>query len=181
MKTNHQMDVLYDEILEENLDDSKALPQKLLALLNGGFVEEEQCVSPSLSRKAAPVKRMDIPDRTAYECFVNHIHIEDYLENGGLPPLEMLGRGIALARELNARLSQLHGTSTSVSSSRFLARPARSTPFGLMKNGSTRTPLVSELRRPPFWKRRSWSHESCNGEPGAACHRSWTVGRGDPI
>lgn len=109
MKTNHQMDVLYDEIREENLDDLKALPQKLLALLNGGFVEEEQCVFLSLPRKAAPVKRIDFPDRTAYECFVNHIHIEDYLENGGLPPLEMLGRAIALARELKARLSQLHG------------------------------------------------------------------------
>ncbi len=52
---------------------------------------------------------MDFPNRTSYECFVNHIHIEDYLENGGLPPLEMLGRGIALARELKARLSQQSG------------------------------------------------------------------------
>jgi hypothetical protein len=103
------MEALYDEIRAENLDDSKALPQKLLALLNGGFAEEEQCIFLSLLRKSMPVNRVDFPNRTAYECFVNHIHLEDYLENGGLPPLEMLGRGIALARELKSRLAQLHG------------------------------------------------------------------------
>jgi hypothetical protein len=108
LKTNHQMDVLYDEIREDNLDDPKALPEKLLGLLNAGFVEVDECVFLSLLKKAAQVKRLDFPNRTAYECFVNHIHIEDYLENGGLPPLEMAGRGIALARELKARLSQLH-------------------------------------------------------------------------
>ncbi|MBZ5681537.1 MAG: hypothetical protein LAO24_15665 [Acidobacteriia bacterium] len=109
MKTNQPMDVLYDEIRQENLDDPKALPQKLLTMLNGGFTEQDQCVFLALLRKEAPVSRLDFPDCTAYECFVNHIHIEDYLENGGLPPLEMVGRGIALARELKARLSGLHG------------------------------------------------------------------------
>ena len=109
MKTNQRMDVLYDEIRQENLDDPRALPQKLLTLLNAGFAEDEQCVFLSALRKATPVKRLDFPARTGYECFVNHIHIENYLENGGLPPLELLGRGIALARELKARLSQLHG------------------------------------------------------------------------
>jgi len=109
VKTNPRMGVLYDEVREENLDDPKALPQKLLALLNGGFAEDEQCVFLSALKKATPVKRLDFPDRTGYECFVNHIHIENYLENGGLPPLEMLGRGIALAGEIKKRLSQLHG------------------------------------------------------------------------
>jgi hypothetical protein len=109
VKTNPPMDVLFDEIRQENLDDPKALPQKLLALLNGGFAEEDQCIFLSLLKKEAPVKRLDFPDRTAYECFVNHIHVEDYLENGGLPPLEMVGRGIALARELKVRLARLHG------------------------------------------------------------------------
>jgi hypothetical protein len=109
VKTNQQMEMLYDEIRQENLDDPKALPQKLVALLSGGFIEDEQCVFLSLLKKAAPVKRIDFPDRTKYECFVNHIHIEEYLENGGLPPLELLGRGFALARELKTQLSRLHG------------------------------------------------------------------------
>ena len=109
MKTNHSMEVIYDEIRDENPDDPKALPQTLLALLNAGFVEEEGRVFLSPLRKDAPVTRADCPERTQYECFVNHIHVGDYLENGGLPPLELLGRGIALARELKERLSQLHG------------------------------------------------------------------------
>jgi len=110
VKTNQRMDVLYEEVRAENLDDPKALPQKLLAVLNGGFVEEDQCVFLSLLKQGAPVKRPDFPDCTGYECFVNHIHVEDYLENGGLPPFELLGRGLALAYELKARLAKLHGT-----------------------------------------------------------------------
>lgn len=109
MKANQNMDALYDEIRQENLDDPRALPQKLLMVLNGGFVEEDQCVFLSSLKKRTPVKRIDFPDCTGYECFVNHIHVEDYLENGGLPPLEMLGRGLALAQELKARLAKLHG------------------------------------------------------------------------
>ena len=109
MKANQRMDVLYDEVHAENFDDPKALPQKLLTMLNEGFVEEDQCMFLSLLKKNAPVKRPDFPDCTGYECFVNHIHVEDYLENGGLPPLEVLGRGLALAYELKARLARMHG------------------------------------------------------------------------
>ena len=110
MKASPKMETLCEEIREENLDDPKALPQKLLTLLSAGFVEEEQCVFLSFKKKSVPVRRVDFRDRTDYECYVNHIHIEDYLENGGLPPLEMLGRGMAFARELKDRLAQLHGT-----------------------------------------------------------------------
>jgi hypothetical protein len=110
VKTNRQMDALYEEIRDGNLDDPKALPQKLLALLNAGFVEVDQCVFLVVLKKTASVQRLDFPDLTSYECFVNHIHIEEYLENGGLPPLEMLGRGLALAHELQTLLAKLHGT-----------------------------------------------------------------------
>lgn len=110
MKTNPRMEALYDEIQEDHLDDPKALPQKLVKLLEEGFVEEDECVFLARLRQEAPVQRLDFADRTGYECFVNHVHLEDYLENGGLPPLELLGRGIAFARELLQRLSRLHGT-----------------------------------------------------------------------
>jgi len=110
VKGDPQMEVLCEEVREEHFDDPGALPQKLLKLLNAGFSEEEQCVFLKPLKAAAAVKPADFPNRTAYECFVNHIHIEQYLENGGLPPLEMLGRGLALARELKSRLADLHGT-----------------------------------------------------------------------
>jgi hypothetical protein len=104
------MEVLYQEIEEEHLDDPKALPHKLIQLLDEGFVEEDGCVFLARLRQEAPVQRLDFANLTAYECFVNHVHLEDFLENGGLPPLELLGRGIAFARELLQRLSCLHGT-----------------------------------------------------------------------
>lgn len=110
MKTSPKMDALLVEIHDDNLDDPKALPQKLVALLNQGFIEEEECVFFLRLRKTSGVQRLDFADRTAYECFVNHVHIKDYLENGGLPPLELLGRGMAFANELASRLRRLHGT-----------------------------------------------------------------------
>jgi hypothetical protein len=110
VKTNPKMEALLAEIHDDNLDDPQALPQKLLALLNEGFVEEQECVFFSRLKKESQVQKLDFPDRTAYECFVNHVHVEDYLENGGLPPLELLGRGMAFAHELADRLRLLHGT-----------------------------------------------------------------------
>ncbi|HTT18487.1 MAG TPA: hypothetical protein VMG82_06060 [Candidatus Sulfotelmatobacter sp.] len=110
MKTSPKMDALLAEIHDSHLDDPKALPQRLIALLDEGFTEEEQCVFLSRMQKDSQVQRLDFPDLTAYECFVNHIHVEDYLENGGLPPLELLGSGMAFASELRERLRRLHGT-----------------------------------------------------------------------
>ncbi|HYL14930.1 MAG TPA: hypothetical protein VEV41_17945 [Terriglobales bacterium] len=110
MKTNQRMEALYEEVRAENLDDPKALPQKLLAVLNAGFLEQEQCVFLSPLRKTVQVQRLDFSNSTGYECFVNHLHVEDFLENGGLPPLEMLGRGLAFAQELKERLAALPGS-----------------------------------------------------------------------
>jgi hypothetical protein len=110
VKTNPRMEALLTEIRDDNLDDPRALPQKLLVLLNEGFLEEEDCVFFSRLKKQSHVQRLDFPDRTGYECFVNHVHVEDYLENGGLPPMELLGRGIAFAHELAERLRRLQGT-----------------------------------------------------------------------
>jgi len=59
------MEVLYDEIHEENVDDPKALPQKLLALLNEGFVEEEQCVFLSLLKPSDRMRNGWTRTRTA--------------------------------------------------------------------------------------------------------------------
>ncbi len=110
MRTSPNMEALLEEIHDNNFDDPKSLPQRLVALLNEGFVEAEECVFFSRLKSTSEVQRLDFSDRTAYECFVNHVHIEDYLENGGLPPLELLGRGIAFAHELATRLRRLHGT-----------------------------------------------------------------------
>jgi hypothetical protein len=104
------MELLCDEVRAENLDDPKALPQKLVALLGGGFVEADGCVFfAELKQKAGYLKAETFSDRTGYECFVNHVHLEDYLENGNLAALVMLGRGLAFAAQLKDRLATLPG------------------------------------------------------------------------
>lgn len=107
MKTNQRMEALYQQIRQDNLDDPKALSQKLQNLLASPLVEEEGCVFVEQLRTRVPtVKLADFKDRTACECYVNHIHVEDYSENGGFLPLPMLGHGMAVAQELRGRLTK---------------------------------------------------------------------------
>jgi hypothetical protein len=105
MKTNQRMEALYQQVRQDNLDDPKALSQKLQQLLASPFLEEESCVFLAQLRARVPtVKLADFQNRTAYECYVNHIQVEDYSENGGFLPLPMLGYGMAVAQSLRDRL-----------------------------------------------------------------------------
>ncbi|HYL96065.1 MAG TPA: hypothetical protein VET69_09690 [Terriglobales bacterium] len=105
MKTNQRMEALYQQVRQDNLDDPKTLSQKLQRLLASPFLEEEGCVFLAQLRARVPtVKLADFQDRTAYECYVKHIHVEDYSENGGFLPLPMLGYGMAVAHSLRDRL-----------------------------------------------------------------------------
>jgi hypothetical protein len=110
VKLNERMEILYQEVRAENLDDAGDLSQKLTQLADSPLVEEEGCVFlGTLRRGAGEMKLADFSDRTAFECYVNHIHVEDYLENGSLVALIILGRGLALARQLRDRLATIDG------------------------------------------------------------------------
>jgi hypothetical protein len=107
MKTNQRMEALNQQVRQDNLDDPKALSQKLQTLLQSALIEEEGCVFLAPLRARVPtVKPADFQNRTACECYINHIHVEDYSENGGFLPLPMLGHGMAVAQELRDRLAQ---------------------------------------------------------------------------
>ncbi len=107
MKTNQRMEALYQQVRQDNLDDPKALSQKLQAVLDAPLMEEEECVFLAPLRARVPtVKLADFQNRTAFECYVNHIHVEDYSENGGFLPLPMLGYGMAVAQALRDRLAK---------------------------------------------------------------------------
>jgi hypothetical protein len=107
MKTNQRMEALYQQVRQDNLDDPKALSQKLQGLLESPFLEEDGCLFVAQLRARVPtVKLPDFQNRTAFECYVNHIHVEDYSENGGFLPLPMLGYGMAVAQALRDRLAQ---------------------------------------------------------------------------
>ena len=107
MKTNQRMEALYQQVRQDNLDDPKALSQKLQVLLDSSLGEEEGWLFLAPLRARVPtVKLADFKNRTACECFVNHIHVEDYSENGGFLPLPMLGHGMAVAQALRDRLAR---------------------------------------------------------------------------
>jgi hypothetical protein len=75
MKMNKIMSELHDGITEPFV----SLPNGLADLLLGDFVEIEGCVFlSSLYSQNGNARRNMFPDDVGYECFVNHIHIDDY-------------------------------------------------------------------------------------------------------
>jgi hypothetical protein len=68
--------------LLKSLRNERRLPltEQLDAIINDGIVVIDDCYL--LSREAnanTHVTINDFPDKTEYECFINHIHIDDYV------------------------------------------------------------------------------------------------------
>lgn len=61
---------------------SKKLPPNLCNLINAGFCELNDCVFfIALANIDTNVSANDFPDKTGYECFINSIHIDDFVES----------------------------------------------------------------------------------------------------
>ena len=107
VKKNSRMEALCDDLKSKGLEDSKQLSRKLEELLDAGFSRADGCVLQTVQVHLRGNARLeDFPDRTGYECFVNHIHVEDYFdEDGSSDLLARLGQGIAFANNLKERLS----------------------------------------------------------------------------
>ena len=57
------------------------LSPALLALLQPGFVEVDGCFFlKTLALAETNVSTQNFPDKTGYECFINSIHIDDYVQ-----------------------------------------------------------------------------------------------------
>lgn len=62
---------------------SRSIAQSLLKLLESGFAVLDGCVLlQSLLSLNKNAKLQDFPDKTGFECYVNSIHIDDYVEGG---------------------------------------------------------------------------------------------------
>jgi hypothetical protein len=62
------------------------LPARLRELLKGGIVVRNDCFFlKSLLDKSKSARLADFADRTGFECFVNHFHIDDYSTANQLP------------------------------------------------------------------------------------------------
>ncbi len=61
---------------------SQSLEQALLEILKQGFVEQDGCIVFAWFKEAAGNTSVaQCFDETGYECFLNHLHIQDYLKN----------------------------------------------------------------------------------------------------
>lgn len=61
-------------------DEGGELPCELNRIIERGLVIQGQCVFlDSLFRRCSSASMKDFFDETGYECFVNEIHVEDYV------------------------------------------------------------------------------------------------------
>ena len=79
-----------------------------LEILSSPLIQQEECTFLAvLASSAQSVRRTDFLDDTGYECFVNQIHLSDFLPLSSQPTLEIiLKEGIALGKALFAKLSE---------------------------------------------------------------------------
>ena len=75
---NKKMYNLYNSIEFDKVN----LDKKLLSIVSNGFLEVDGCYFISkLFENCNNVSKADFIDKTGYECFVNSIHIDDYVDN----------------------------------------------------------------------------------------------------
>jgi hypothetical protein len=108
IKMNSVMKTLYAEVESGRITSPASLSIELLGLIEPGFVVVDDTVLLKTQEKfAKSVKLGNFPDLTGYECFVNHVHVEDYLSDSELDSNALLKQGIALANKIVKELSSL--------------------------------------------------------------------------
>jgi hypothetical protein len=69
-----------DLLASLNREVRMPLAPQLEAIVNDGIVVVNGCYLLAKEANAeSNAKREDFPDKTGYECFINHIHIDDYV------------------------------------------------------------------------------------------------------
>jgi hypothetical protein len=108
MHSNHAM----EELLRRFQLDPQRPPQlaaELRRLVEPGIVEQDGCWLLASQLKAGTAgQRQHFPDRTGYEAFVNHIHVEDELDGASHPAKVLLGQALALGHAMGV-LAAAHG------------------------------------------------------------------------
>ena|SRR5215472_3485164 len=89
----------------EITERKNTLDRRLLRLIEPGFILSNGALLLKSQAKLAKVKRGAFPDRTGFECFVNHTHIEDQLQGSRPTQEHLLEQGLGFASTLFGRLS----------------------------------------------------------------------------
>lgn len=96
MTTNRSM----KELLARCDVEGIALVPALKEILDEGLVRSGGCLLlHSQNKLVSSGTRDQFVDKTGFECFVNHLHIEEYVKGAGCPLLE---QAIAFGKELQA-------------------------------------------------------------------------------
>lgn len=85
LKINDKMRNLSKNLIQFDFND---LTAKLKNLINDGLtIELGDCIVLKNNLKMRKVKISDFIDKTGYECFINKINLEDYVENNDQTPV----------------------------------------------------------------------------------------------
>lgn len=69
-------------------------------MMNSTLLEVEGCVFLKALFEADHSGRQSFPDDTGYECFVNHIHMDDFVDDN------LVSAGIVFLNEISIRLNR---------------------------------------------------------------------------
>jgi hypothetical protein len=110
MQMNSKMEALLHEIQGRKTNGSNWLSPDLRKLLEYDFVEEEGCIFlRNLYNSSVAGQLSFYPDRTGYECFVNHIHIDSYVKVDQKDlVMSLLNQGILYSFQLKNKLSNFY-------------------------------------------------------------------------
>ena len=105
MRMNQRM---RDKIGQSNPSDfakGEKLTKALSQLLAQGFTQLDGAIVFTAAHNLGEnVEPKNFPDLTGFECFVNHVHVEDQLERPVSNEIALLRQGIAFALETETRL-----------------------------------------------------------------------------
>lgn len=104
MRMNQRMRSRLGKSNPSDFAKEQKLSEKLSQLLAQGLTDLGGAILFTAMRNTAERGTPDnFPDLTGYECFVNHIHVEDQVD-GSLSEQALLRKGIAFALAIESRL-----------------------------------------------------------------------------
>lgn len=107
-RMNQSMMDLYRNIRTSVQNPKRPLQPPLASLLAAGIVEQDSCLLlAALVNINTNATKHSFPDLTGYECFLNHLHVSDYVDSG-----EVLIQGLKFGFQLAKQLRPFSSSST---------------------------------------------------------------------
>lgn len=102
---NRRMRDTIDSVGLPEFTKGEKLTKALSQWLAQGFTNIHGAIVFTAARSIGEsIDLKNFPDLTGFECFVNHVHVEDHLGRSGWDPQSLVRQGVAFARETESRL-----------------------------------------------------------------------------